>query len=84
MSEKYQTIVIERETGVSRYKILKKPGRVDTFVSKLGRATKPPRTGAQKFAALRGSQMRTYASPAERARVSAEFIQEDDSNEKED
>ena len=72
MDKEYQTITIERDTGTARYTILKSPGRADQFLTKMVNATKLNLTGAEGFAKARRDQMRTYATPTERARILAE------------
>ena len=77
MDKEYQTITIERDTGTARYTILNTPERLQQILNKLAIANKPE-SDAELFAKARRDQMRTHANPTERARVLAEFREEED------
>lgn len=61
------------ERGSGTYKVLNIPGRVLATSDKLVKASKPQKNYGQQFAAELRDQTRTYATPAERARIMADL-----------
>lgn len=61
------------QQGNGTFKVLNIPGRVEAVTKKL-LAVKPPKTVLQLAAAEYRDQMRTYATPKERARIMGELI----------